>query len=304
MPTGVSNVFNGGAYLYQKVQFGSYTYEIECYMGWTGASLVPATSFEGCIQNCNNNNNANGIGNCVAAIWQPNTPPASGGSCYLSSGGSGYPSFNAGQRLARLIWNSYPLVTDAVYLQPTTSNLGLCTQSSTYAMQVIFPQYTDGTYENGQNRFYYENECGAYYNPTGGLQGSNGISLSTLPVALQNPASAEDCLRSCNYVNRNSLTYTCQVYLWATNTSICTLWKFADTTRVTDSNYYSGKYITSGNPQDQLTDRPAGFGYKRRVLAGSIPIPTPAPDFDVHALLSDRPANFGAVARDRVYRLG
>jgi hypothetical protein len=178
-------------------------------------------------------------------------------------------------------------------------------------MQVIFPQYTDGTYLSGGTKYYYENECGAYYYPTGGLQGSNGISLSTLPLALQNPASAEGCMRSCNYVNRNyqtglagSLTYNCQVYLWATNTSTCTLWKLADTTRVTDSNYYSGKYIVGSPPQNLITDRPAGFGYKRRVLAESIPIPTPAPDFDVHALLSDRPANFGVVARDRVYRLG
>lgn len=185
-------------------------------------------------------------------------------------------------------------------------------------MQIIFPQYTDGTYISGTGtgtKYYYENECGAYYYPTGGLLGSNGIALSTLPTALQNPASAEDCMRSCNYVNRNyqtnqagSLTYNCLVYLWATNTNTCTLWKLVDNTRIIDPNIYSGKYIVGYSPpQAGIVDRPAGFGYKRRVLADKyspIAFPTPAPDFDVHALISDRPANFGVVARDRVYRLG
>jgi hypothetical protein len=318
LPTGVNNVFNGGAYLFQKVQLGAFTYEIECYSGWSGAAPVAATSFEGCIQNCNNNNANNGIGNCVAAVWQPNTPPATGGACYLSSDSTQHASYNSGQWLARLIWNSYPLVTDAIYLQPTTSNLGLCTTSASYAMQIIFPQYIDGTYTGGTGtgtQYYYENECGAYYYPTGGLPGVNGIALSTLPAALQSPASAEDCMRSCNYVNRNyqtnqagSLTYNCLVYLWATNTSTCTLWKLVDNTRIVDPNIYSGKYIVGlSPPQAGIVDRPTGFGYKRRVLADkSAPIafPTPAPDFDVHALISDRPANFGVVARDRVYRLG
>jgi hypothetical protein len=319
LPTGASNVFNGGAYLFQKVQYGAFTYEIECYSGWSGGTTpIAATSFEGCIQNCNNNNANNGIGNCVAAIWQPNVPPATGGVCYLSSDSTQHVSYNSGQRLARLIWNSYALVTDPIYLQPTTSNLGLCTTSASYAMQIIFPQYIDGTYISGTGtgtKYYYENECGAYYYPTGGLLGINGIALSTLPTALQNPASAEDCMRSCNYVNRNyqtglagSLTYNCLVYLWATDTNTCTLWKLVDNTRVVDPNIYSGKYIVGFSPpQAGIVDRPAGFGYKRRVLAdptGPIASPTPAPDFDVHALISDRPANFGVVARDRVYRLG
>jgi hypothetical protein len=318
LPTGVNNVFNGGAYLFQKVQYGAFTYEIECYSGWSGGTAnVYATSFEGCVQQCNMNN-AIALGNCVAAIWQPNSPPATGGACYLSSDGTQQAFYNSGQRLARLIYNSYPLVTDAIYLQPTTSNLGLCTTSASYAMQIIFPQFTDGTYITGGGtgtQYYYENECGAYYYPTGGLFGVNGIGIFTLPAAFQNPASAEDCMRSCNYVNRNyqtgqtgSLTYNCLVYLWSISSNTCTLWKLVDNTRITDPTIYSGKYIVGYSPPVAgVMDRPSGFGYKRRVLAdptGPIAFPTPAPVFDVHALILDRPANFGVEARNRVYRLG
>jgi hypothetical protein len=317
LPTGAANIFNGGAYLYQKVQYGAFTYEIECYAGWSGGSSnVQADTFEGCIQQCNSLNAA-AIGSCVAAIWQPNSPPATGGACYLSADGTQSPAYNSGQRLARLIYSSYPLVTDAIYLQPTTSNLGLCTTSASYAMQVIFPQFTDGTYVTGDGtgtQYYYENECGAYYNPSGGLGGMNGIALATLPPALQTPTSAEDCMRSCNYVNRNyqtgqagSLTYQCLVYVWSVSQQTCGLYQLLDGTRITDPDKYSGKYIVAGNPQAEITDRPSGFGYKRRVLAdptGAIAFPTPAPHFDVHALISDRPANFGVEARNTIYRLG
>jgi len=73
-----------------------------------------------------------------------------------------------------------------------------------------------------------------------------------------------------------------------------------------DPDKYSGIYITAFNPpQAGIVDRPAGFGYKRRVLAGPggpIAFPTPMPDFNVHALISDRPANFGIGTRNRVIK--
>jgi hypothetical protein len=260
----------------------------------------------------------------VGAIWQPNTPPATGGACYLASDGAANVAYNSGQRFARLIYgtiggpttSNYPLVTDAIYLQPTTANLGLCTTSAAYALQIIFPQFTDGTFVTGPGtgtKYYYENECGAYYLPNGGLLGDNLIALSSLPPAFQNPASAEDCMRSCNYVNRNyqtnlagSLTYQCQVYIWSVLEQSCGLYTIVTTTRIVDSDKYSGNYITAFSPpQAGIVDRPAGFGYKRRVLAGPggpIAFPTPAPDFDVHALISDRPVNFGIGTRNKVIK--
>ena len=76
-----------------------------------------------------------------------------------------------------------------------------------------------------------------------------------------------------------------------------------------DVDKYSGKYITASPPQAGIADRPANFGYKRRVLAGpggAIPFPTPipalTPDFDPHAFIDDRPANFGIETKNKVIR--
>jgi hypothetical protein len=167
-------------------------------------------------------------------------------------------SFSLTQFSARLINSgTYPVVTDAMYLQPTgtAQNLGLCAAGTAYAYNMIAPQATSGTYISGNNSpRVYENQCGRYYQGQGGA-----LSTVTAYTALFGtgnlPQSQEDCLRVCDYINYSGAT--CVTFTWAS--SICTTYSQQSGQIISDGVTNGGNKLT----QYYVTDQPGGFGYKR-----------------------------------------
>lgn len=280
---------NFGAYNFDKVSFGGYTYEIECNMGMgpsvSNAPIPNVGSFEACIAQCNTKNAAVAF-SCLGAAWSGGNPiNTGGGACglYTATGTALSTSLQIGYYSARLINsngppNSYPLVTDAVYLQPTPTSayLGLCTNTA-YAYQTLAPQWTDGTYGNE-----YELECGQYWlQPSASSVPATSAIATLFPVA-NKTQNTEDCLRACDWQNRyygTSMSTRCVYFIYQISTMGCTFWTGSPSGTMgypstkggaSGSNYMTSTDFNGGwwyaYQFPGFYDRPTNFGYKKRGL--------------------------------------
>jgi hypothetical protein len=242
--------YNLGAYNYQRVQVGAYVYEIECYVTFNSDGSVGLfNTLELCIAYCNNLNSGNNFG-CYGVTFD-----SISGNCYPGiSGPFTTPQIPFGFTIqsARLVVSNDQLITDELWLlpTPTADNLGLT--QATYAMAYIAPQYTDGTYSTA---YMYEAEVGQAYDYS-----TNTNLTSTASTYYQNmlngaPQSVDDCLRICNWINHQT-GVQCNFYAFDSTSLSCTC-----------TNGALGTYMMlagGGKLLGTITDRPAGYGYKKR----------------------------------------
>ena len=258
---------NGGSTIgddnYHIVQQNyTFQYEIECYASLlgSGSSFVPipdTAGFEQCLQYCDNMNTDYSPGHCQAVTYDISTQI-----CNLISQPAIFPSFGASSRSARLIYSSYPFISDAFYLQPTlvSDSLGLCTNLA-YAYDAISPQYGQ-SFDN-----LYENECGRQFGGSAPLSSTQVQAyVNSLPGTVSNPVSStEDCMKLCDYANHNRASTnspSCVMYTFDTTQMTCQLYGNTDGIISSNPTINAGRLINAAVGYPTPTDRPSVTGFE------------------------------------------
>lgn len=304
-----------GNYNYQKANINGSTYEIECYEQFPVGLITPTGSIytmEQCLGLCSAQNNigASTIG-CVGISYN-----ALSDQCYVYTStaypngmpqGSQSTTFNF--RSARLLYSTYPLINDQVYLLPNVSsgNLGICSGNgaNAYAQSHMNTQYLNGQYQGSlTNNFWIE--CGGnFWAPPDAGSNANVTQLIAainsdptlnptgpgLPIGM--PQSADDCQRLCfiSYASVSALfggsskygqpggyglhqtatSNQCLSWTWSVSNQ-CDLYIRSNSVNSFTYNatvVAAGHWIGSGGTAQVGTD--TAVGYKKRAVESAVP---------------------------------